>query len=194
VATVRALKYHGGVPIASLASPDPAAVARGLPNLEKHVENIRKFEQPCVVAVNRFPADTDAEIGIVRERCAALGLEAVVASPFAEGARAAPRLAEVVWALAGRSEARFRPLYDWRAPIEEKIATIAREMYGAEAVDYQPRARRDRTSSRSSGSAGSRSASRRRSSRSRTTRRSWDGRRTSSSRSGRSSSRPAPDS
>jgi len=146
VATVRALKYHGGVPIASLASPDPAAVARGLPNLEKHVENIRKFEQPCVVAVNRFPADTDAEIGIVRERCAALGLEAVVASPFAEGGAGCTRLAEVVWALAGRSEARFRPLYDWRAPIEEKIATIAREMYGAEAVDYQPRARRDRTS------------------------------------------------
>ncbi len=145
VATARALKMHGGVPLARVGEPDPEAVARGLPNLEKHVENIHKFEQPCVVAVNRFPGDTEAETRVIRERCAALGIEAVVADPYAEGGRGCEGLAEVVWALASRSEARFRPLYDWSAPIEEKIRTVAREMYGAEAVDYPPRAKRDRS-------------------------------------------------
>ena len=144
VATARALKMHGGVPLGRVGEPDPEGVSRGLPNLEKHVENIRKFEQPCVVAVNRFPGDTEEETAVIRERCAALGIEAVVADPYAGGGRGCEGLAEVVWALARRSEARFRPLYDWSAPIEEKIRTIAREMYGAEAVDYPPRAKRDR--------------------------------------------------
>ena len=192
VATVRALKYHGGVPLASVASPDPDAVARGLPNLEKHIENIRKFEQPCVVAVNRFPADTEAEIAIVRERCAALGLEAALASPFAEGGAGCERLAEVVWALARRSEARFRPLYDWSAPIDTKIATIAREITGRRrSTTRRGPAGTGRTSS-VSGSIACRSASPRRSSPFRTIRRSWAVRRTSSSPCGRSSSPRAP--
>jgi formate--tetrahydrofolate ligase len=144
VATLRALKMHGGVALPEIASPDAAAVSRGLENLEKHIENIRKFEQPCVVAINHFPTDTEQEIAVVRERCRALGLEAVVARPFSDGGPGCRELAEVVWAVVERSRAHFRPLYEWNAPIENKIHTVAHEMYGAEAVDYQLRAKRDR--------------------------------------------------
>ena len=143
VATVRALKMHGGKPLAQIAQPDVAALERGLENLEKHVESIRKFEQPCVVAINHFPTDTEAETDAVRRLCGSHGIEAVVARPFSEGGAGCMALAELVHAMASRPGS-FRPLYDWGAPIEEKIQTIAREMYGAEAVDYAPRARRDR--------------------------------------------------
>ena len=144
VATLRALKMHGGVPLTQIAEPDAAAVQRGLDNLEKHVESIRKFQQKCVVAINHFPTDTDEEIQVVRNHCDVLGLEAVVASPFAAGGEGCRELADAVWKVARRSAPHFRPLYEWEAPIEQKIATIASEMYGAEAVDYQPRAKRDR--------------------------------------------------
>jgi formate--tetrahydrofolate ligase len=144
VATVRALKMHGGVPLTAIAEPDPEAVARGLANLDKHVENIRKFEQPCVVAINHFAADTEAEIAVVKEHCAAIGLSAVVARPFSDGGAGCTELAERVWDVTGMSRPHFRPLYEWTDPIERKIATIAREMYGAEAVDYTTRAKRDR--------------------------------------------------
>jgi formate--tetrahydrofolate ligase len=143
VATVRALKMHGGTPVAVLAKPDPAAVERGLPNLEKHVENIRKFEQPCVVALNAFESDTADEIRAVERACERLGVTAVHARPFTEGGRGSEALAEAVWELARRSEARFSPLYDWSWPIERKILAVASEMYGAHAVDYQSRAKRD---------------------------------------------------
>ncbi len=143
VATVRALKMHGGKPLAHIAEPDVPALERGLENLEKHVESIRKFEQPCVVAINHFPTDTEAETDAVRRLCASHGIEAVVARPFSEGGAGCVALAELVHAMAS-SPGSFRPLYDWSASIEEKIQTIAREMYGAEAVDYAPRAKRDR--------------------------------------------------
>jgi len=143
VATVRALKMHGGKPLSRIGEPDVPALERGLENLEKHVESIRKFEQPCVVAINHFPTDTEAETDAVRRLCANHGIEAVVARPFSEGGEGCAALAELVHAMASRPGS-FRPLYDWAAPIEEKIQTIAREMYGAEAVDYAPRARRDR--------------------------------------------------
>ena len=143
VATVRALKMHGGKPLARIAEPDVPALERGLENLEKHVESIRKFEQPCVVAINHFPTDTEAETDAVRRLCASHGIEAVVARPFSEGGSGCAALAELVHAMSSRPGS-FRPLYDWGAPIEAKIQTIAREMYGAEAVDYAARARRDR--------------------------------------------------
>ncbi|HEY3215801.1 MAG TPA: formate--tetrahydrofolate ligase [Candidatus Eisenbacteria bacterium] len=144
VATLRALKMHGGVPLAGVSESDPGAVSRGLANLEKHVENIRKFEQRCVVAINHFPADTEAEIAVVREYCDVLGLEAVVAKPFSDGGDGCRELAETVWTVAQRSRPHFKPLYEWSDPIERKILTVASEMYGAEAVDYQLRARRDK--------------------------------------------------
>ncbi len=145
VATLRALKMHGGVPLANVSAPDPAAVERGLPNLEKHVENIRKFEQRCVVAINHFPTDTQDEIDVVKRHCDVLGLSAVVTRGFAEGGEGARELADVAWGLAQRTEARYKPLYEWDEPLEQKILTVAREMYGAEAVDYAPRARRDKS-------------------------------------------------
>jgi formate--tetrahydrofolate ligase len=144
VATLRALKMHGGAPLARTAEPDAAAVGRGLENLDKHVENIRKFEQRCVVAINHFPSDTDEEIALVKEHCDVLGLPAVLAKPFSAGGEGCRELAETVWTVAKRSRPRFKPLYEWSDPIEKKIATIAAEMYGAEAVDYQMRARRDK--------------------------------------------------
>jgi formate--tetrahydrofolate ligase len=144
VATVRALKMHGGKPLDRVTEPDVEALERGLANLEKHVENIRKFEQPCVVAINHFPSDTSEEIEAVLRLCAAQGIEAVEARPFSEGGAGCEALAEIVRATVERRRPGFRPLYDWAAPIEEKIGTIAREMYGAEAVDYTARARRDR--------------------------------------------------
>ena len=102
VATVRALKMHGGKPLSEVTSPDVPALERGLENLEKHVESIRKFEQRCVVAVNHFPSDTPEESEAVRRRCAALGLEAVVARPFSEGGAGCVALAEVVRAVTAR--------------------------------------------------------------------------------------------
>ncbi|MCU0242332.1 MAG: formate--tetrahydrofolate ligase [Vicinamibacteria bacterium] len=144
VATLRALKLHGGKPLAQASEPDPAAVERGLANLEKHVEDIRKFEQRCVVAINHFPSDTEDEIAVVRERCDVLGLDAVVARPFAEGGEGFREQAEVVRNVATRSRAHFKPLYEWSDSIEKKIQIVANEMYGAEAVDYLPRAKQDR--------------------------------------------------
>ena len=144
VATLRALKMHGGVPLPRIAEPDPAAVERGLANLEKHVENIRKFEQRCVVAINHFPTDTAEETAVVERSCAVLGLPAVSSRPFSEGGEGCRELARVVWSEACAQPPHFKPLYEWGDSIESKIATIAHEMYGAEAVDYTARARRDR--------------------------------------------------
>jgi len=145
VVTLRALKMHGGVPLSKVAEPNVAAVESGLANLEKHVENIRKFEQRCVVAINHFPSDTEEEQAVVRDRCDVLGLEAVVAKPHSEGGEGCRELAEVVRGLVSRSKGHFKPLYEWNQTIKEKIQTVASEMYGAEAVDYVQRAKRDLT-------------------------------------------------
>jgi len=144
VATVRALKMHGGEALADSGKPNPEAVGRGLENLDKHVENIRRFEQSCVVAINHFPTDGEDEIRCVERHCASLGIQAVLAKPFSEGGAGCRELAERVWAVALESQPRFRPLYDWNDSIEKKIATVAHEMYGAQAVDYHLRARRDK--------------------------------------------------
>ncbi len=143
VATIRALKMHGGQPLADVARPDVAAMIKGLSNMEKHIENIRKFGQPCVVAINHFPPDSAEEIRTLKQHCSLLGVQAVEARPFSEGGGGCTELAEVVRDLAAQSEPQFTPLYDWNAPIEQKIATIATEMYGAQAVDYTSRGRRD---------------------------------------------------
>jgi formate--tetrahydrofolate ligase len=143
VVTLRALKMHGGAPLAEVTRPDAAAVARGLANMEKHLENIHRFEQRCVVAINHFGADTDDEIAVVKKRCAELGVQAVVAKPFSDGGRGCQELGEVVWSLARSGPPHFKPLYEWGDPIRDKIHAVASRMYGAEAVDYQLRAQRD---------------------------------------------------
>jgi formate--tetrahydrofolate ligase len=151
VATIRALKMHGGVRVADVNQPDARAMLRGFSNMEKHLENIAKFEQPCVVAINHFPSDTPEEVETLRRHCEALGLPAVVHKGFAEGGKGCTALAEVVRAKVESNEPRFRPLYDWNATIEEKIRVVAHEMYGAQAVDYTTRARRDRDQLEKSG-------------------------------------------
>jgi formate--tetrahydrofolate ligase len=144
VVTIRALKMHGGVRVADVNTPDVRAMLRGLSNMEKHLENIAKFEQPSVVAINHFPSDTAEEVETLQKHCEALNLKAVVSRGFAEGGKGCTALAEVVRDLVQANEPRFKPLYDWNASIEDKIRTIAREMYGAQAVDYTTRAKRDR--------------------------------------------------
>ncbi len=144
VATIRALKMHGGKPLADVSQPDVEAMVKGLSNLDKHIENIRKFGQPCIVAINHFPTDTPEEIAVLERHCESHGVRAVLARPFSEGGKGCTELAEVVRDLAARSEPQFKPLYEWDQSIEHKIATVAREMYGAQAVDYTARGKRDR--------------------------------------------------
>jgi len=144
VATIRALKMHGGVRVADVNQPDARAMLRGFSNMEKHLENIAKFEQPSVVAINHFPSDTTEEVETLQRHCEAMGLQAVVHRGFAEGGKGCTELAEVVRDQVAAKEPHFKPLYEWDASIEEKIRIVAHEMYGAQAVDYTARAKRDR--------------------------------------------------
>ena len=111
--------------------------------LFRSIESIRKFGQSCVVAINGFPTDTPEEIAALQKHCASLGVQAVSAQPFSEGGSGCVELAEVVRDLVARTEPGFKPLYEWSDTVENKIATVAREMYGAQAVDYTARAKRD---------------------------------------------------
>lgn len=141
VATIRALKYHGGADLKTLTEPNPEAVRKGLVNLEKHLENTRHFGIPAVVAINHFVSDTDEEIQIVKDRCAELGFQAVTTKVWADGGNGAIDLAQAVaTAVEGQEENSFTPLYNWDAPVEEKIKTIATKIYGASDVSYGPKA------------------------------------------------------
>ena len=143
VVTIRALKMHGGKPLADVGKPDVEAMIRGFSNMEKHIESIRKFGQSCVVAINGFPTDTPEEVAALQQHCASHGVRAVAAQPFSAGGSGCIELAEVVRDLVAVTEPGFTPLYEWSDTIEHKIATVAREMYGAQAVDYTARAKRD---------------------------------------------------
>ncbi len=143
VATVRALKRHGGVAKGALETPDPEAVERGLPNLAKHLESIREFGEVPVVALNRFPADSPDEIQVVRRACEAWGAPFAVSDGYARGGEGCVALAEAVLTHAERRSQPFRPLYGWGEPVKEKMARIARHMYGADDVEYTREAERD---------------------------------------------------
>jgi formate--tetrahydrofolate ligase len=143
VATVRALKRHGGTPKEALADPDPAAVERGLSNLEKHVETIRTFAEPPVVALNRFASDDGEEIAVVRRACERLGVPFAVCDGFARGGEGGVELAEQVVAHAEKRGSPFRPLYSWSEEPKAKMRKIARLAYGAADVVYTPEAERD---------------------------------------------------
>lgn len=144
VATVRALKLHGGAPpdVPELEKEDVGAVERGLPNLEKHIENVRTFGVPLVVAVNRFPADTDAEVEVVRRFCESKGVEVAVSEVYERGGEGGLDLAEKVLALADSAKAQFRFLYEPEEPLTQKIEKIATTIYGADGVEYTSTARR----------------------------------------------------
>lgn len=140
VATIRALKYHGGADTKNLTTPNVEAVEKGLPNLEKHLKNSRYFGIPAVVAINKFSTDTQEEIAAVERRTQAMGFKTVVAEVWARGGAGAEELAHAVVEEVESGKANFRPLYDWSAPIQEKINTIATKIYGADGVDYSPEA------------------------------------------------------
>ena len=136
VATVRALKMHGGVPKADLAKPDAAAVKRGAANLAKHYENIAKFGVPAVVAINIFPTDTQEELNAVLSICNEIGAPAALSDVWARGGEGGIELAEQVLALADSGKAEFKPLYPLDLPLAEKARIIAREIYGAAEVKF----------------------------------------------------------
>ena len=136
VATVRALKMHGGVPKTELKTPNVEAVKAGLCNLEKHIENVKKFGVPAVVAINIFAQDTAEELETVREHCAKHGVNVALSDVFAKGGEGGIELAKEVVALAESGKANFKPIYELDMPLKEKIETIAKEIYGADGVNY----------------------------------------------------------
>ena len=142
VATVRALKMHGGKKKDQLGTADPAAVQRGAENLRRHIRNVKKFGVPALVALNRFVTDTDAEVEAVQVVGAAEGVEVVRCDVWEKGGEGGLAVAECLLGLLKTGKAAFKPLYDERRPIREKIETIAREMYGAAAVAFAPPAER----------------------------------------------------
>jgi formate--tetrahydrofolate ligase len=141
VVTVRALKHHGGVRKSELSIPNVEAVQQGLVNLEKHIENIRKFNLSPLVAVNGFDSDTDDEIELVKEFCVSRGVKAIVCTAFTSGGDGAIELAEEVINMINASHQSFQPLYNWNISVEEKIHCIATQLYGAKAVEYSVKAR-----------------------------------------------------
>ncbi len=143
VATVRALKYHGGHPLKELQTPDPEAVRKGAENLEKHLDNIASFGLPAVVAVNRFTQDTQEEIEAIVQACRRKGVKVALAEAWAKGGEGATELAEMITETVDADEADFQPLYQWGDGVKEKIHTIATKVYGAEGVDYSTQAERD---------------------------------------------------
>ena len=143
VATARALKMHGGVAKTDLAHENLDALKRGFANLDRHIGNMRKFGIPVVAAINRFAADTPAELALIVEECARLGVEAHVATHFAEGSKGAESVARAVVRVIEGSKARFTTLYPDAMPLTEKIRTIAREIYGAADVVFEAKAAAD---------------------------------------------------
>lgn len=136
VATIKALKYNGGVKKDQLGAENLEALAAGFANLEKHIENVQKFGVPAVVAINQFPTDTKAELDYVLNRCKELGADAVLSEVWAKGGEGGKELAEAVVNVCENKKANFKPLYDVNASIAEKIETIAKEVYGADGVDF----------------------------------------------------------
>ncbi len=136
VATVRALRYHGGVDVKEVNNAAPEKLKAGLANLGRHIENINKFGVKAVVAINHFPTDTPEEIEMIKSYCTERGAEAVLAQGFAKGGDGMTDLATAVLRVIEDGKSAFKPLYDLAAPMKEKIATIAREIYRADGVDY----------------------------------------------------------
>lgn len=136
VATVRALKNHGGVEKADLNKENIEAVSKGIANLEKQIENIKKFNVPVVVAINKFVSDTDAEIKVVKDFCAKMGVKVALSEGWEKGGEGGRELAREVLSTMEKEKSEFKVLYDEKDSIKNKIETIAKEIYGADGVDY----------------------------------------------------------
>jgi formate--tetrahydrofolate ligase len=144
VASIRALKHHGGVPKDRLSEENLDALKKGLPNLLKHVENITvKFGLPAVVAINRFPSDTQAELELVRTECEKLGVKSVISEVWAKGGEGGIELAKEVLRLIEEGKNNYKPLYPLDIGIAEKIEMIAKEIYGADGVDFTSAGKKD---------------------------------------------------
>jgi formate--tetrahydrofolate ligase len=142
VATVRALKMHGGKKLADITDPDPSAVEKGMVNLEKHLENIHKFKVPAVVAINVFSSDTDDEIAVIEHYAEENGIPCARAEQYEKGSGGMLKLSELVADISNH-DGLFQPLYELDQPIEDKIGTVCREIYGSKAVDFTKSAHRD---------------------------------------------------
>ena len=143
VATTRAIKYHGEVGLSEVHLPNPVGLKRGLGNLEKHIENMKKFNLDPVVSINHFTSDSETEIKIIEDCCKNAGVEVSVSKVWASGGEGAIDLAEKVASNADRKKTRFKPLYDWNWDIKRKIQKVATEIYGAKAIDYTLQAKKD---------------------------------------------------
>ena len=141
VATVRALKYHGGQPLKELKTPDVEALERGIVNLQKHIENIGLFGLSPVVAINKFATDSDEELQFIRDYCTMRGVPCAVADVWGQGGAGTEELAGLVAETADHCCPQFKPLYPLDEPVTRKVETIAKNIYGAEAVDYTPKAK-----------------------------------------------------
>jgi len=142
VATIRALKMNGGVPKNELGYENLPGLEAGIANLERHLENVSKFGVPTVVAINKFPTDTEAEIDLLREKCGAQGVEVVLAEVFTNGGEGGIDLAKRIVEICETKQSNYSPLYDVDGTIEEKITIIATEIYRAERVDFAPAAKK----------------------------------------------------
>jgi len=143
VATIRALKYHGSKPLKELTEPDAELLMAGLPNLDKHIENMQYFGYNPIVAINKFDTDSPEEIEIIINHCARLGIKVSLVDSWAKGGEGAIDLAEkVLEAIAEESE-NFNPLYDYNWTIEQKVETVAKKMYGAKSVQFGVKAKKD---------------------------------------------------
>ena len=140
VATVRALKYNGGVPKDQLADENLEALAKGIVNLEKHIENIQKYDVPVVVTLNSFVTDTDAENEYIRRFCEERGCEFALSEVWEKGGEGGIALAEKVLETLENKESHFHPLYEDSLSLQEKIETISKEIYGARGVIFEPKA------------------------------------------------------
>jgi formate--tetrahydrofolate ligase len=141
VATIRALRHHGGSPKEEYNIANLERVTKGFENLEKHIENIRKFNIEPVVAINAFINDSEAEVNFINEKCTSLGVHSVVSKGWAEGGNGTQDLAKAVVDIVENKATQFKPLYDWKSPVVEKIETIAKEIYGADGVDFDNKAK-----------------------------------------------------
>jgi formate--tetrahydrofolate ligase len=141
--TIRALKYHGGADLNELTTSNVDALIKGLPNLEKHLENVQKFNITPVIAVNKFITDDEAEIAVLKEFATSKNIKFAVAEVWAKGGKGALELAQCVIDVVNEKTSHFKPLYSWSSPVEEKIATIAKEIYGADKVEYSAEARKN---------------------------------------------------
>ena len=140
VATIRALRHHGGAKKEEYNTPNLEKVKVGFANLEKHIENIRKFNIEPVVAINSFVSDSDEEVQFIKDTCAGLGVQAVLSEGWAKGGEGTKKLAEAVVDVVENKATQFKPLYDWKSPVKEKIEIIAKEIYGADGVFYDKKA------------------------------------------------------